>query len=392
MKIFNEEKGGVAVILGTLLVILASVFILVFYVFGQVVYPNQVGIRQNYFGFPGLFEQGFEAEGLAPGLHWKLPLISTVHLIPRDFQFVNFNDRTLSSELDLPQLEIPTIDGSKVKTDLTMVIRFFETPRTEEERVVSASETIIQDRDEDKVPFSARIPRSHGGPGDLVNTYKTSRKEQLGIFAVTAEESIKEALSNLSTSDYYNPVLRERAALIANESINEDVNPDGIELWATLIRRYVYSEKNIDDQIFAKNLQEATEQLNKAERALEQARAETEMTKAAWDAEIKDLKVAGEQDMKVLMSEGERIEIEKKSEGDRLVEEARAEVDRAKNVILTNVSGADIYVAREMTPLLETLQGGIVTDIDPFNIDQWMEKLIAKTGGSATRAKFGGDR
>ncbi len=152
-------------------------------------------------------------------------------------------------------------------------------------------------------------------------------------------------------------------------------------MWSTLIRRYVYSEKNIDDQIFAKNLQEATEQLNKAERALEQARAETEMTQAQIDATIKDLKVAGEQETEVIMSEGDRFELEKKSEGDRLVQEARAGVDKAKNEVLTQISGADVYVAREMTPLLETLQGGIVTDIDPFNVESWMDKLISAGGG-----------
>jgi len=371
----NNEKGSFVTILGFFAGIILTLFVLFFYILGQVVSPNEVGIRQNKFGFPGLFEQGFETEGLAPGLHWKLPGISTIHLIPRDFQFVNFNDKKLSGDLDLPQLEIPTIDGSKVKTDITMVMRFFETPGGARN---AEAEAKLNTRGEGEVPFAYSVARAHGGPGNLVNKYRTDRTEQLRIFAITAEESIKKALSTLSTSDYYNPVLREKAALSADEQINQDVNPDGIELWATLIRRYVYSEKNIDDQIFAKNLQEATEQLNKAERALEQARAETEMTKAAWDAEIKDLKVAGEQDMKVIMSEGERIQVEKHSEGDRLVEEAKAEVDKDKNQILTQVSGADIYVAREMTPLLETLQGGVVTNIDPFNIDQWMKKLISR--------------
>ena len=65
------------------------------------------------------------------------------------------------------------------------------------------------------------------------------------------------------------------------------------------------------------------------------------------------------------------------SQGDRLVEEAKAAVDKAKNEVFTTIKGADVYVAREMTPLLETLEGGIVTDIDPFNVDSWMKKLIS---------------
>ena len=151
----------------------------------------------------------------------------------------------------------------------------------------------------------------------------------------------------------------------------------GIELWATLIRRYVYSEKNIDDQIFAKNLQEQTERLNAAKRKLEEAQAETKDEIAVWDAKIKDVKVTAEQDKEVIVSEADRYEVEQRSKGDRLVQEAIAKVDQAKNTILAETPGAGVYVARQMTPLLKTLAGGVVTDIDPFNVDDWVQKLIS---------------
>jgi regulator of protease activity HflC (stomatin/prohibitin superfamily) len=361
------------VLLG-IVVVLALLVGLIFFVFGQVVPPDMIGIRRNFISFPPFLKPGFQEKGLYPGLHWKIPEVSTIQLIPRDFQFIHLNQRKISGDYTQKQLEVPTTDGSKVQADITLILRFFEEPNKSDEP--QKIDLIAGEEGERRVPFATRSITSHGGPNDLANTYSLDRQTQLRIFTVTAEEKLKETLSNLSTQDYYDPVLREIAALNASRQVNEIVNPDGIELWATLIRRYIYSEKRIDDQIFNKNLQEATERLNAAERSLQQAKAETEETAARWDAEIKDLRVQGEQQRAVIMSEADRFEVEKISEGDRLIQEAIAKVDKAKNKILTEVDGAEVYVAREMTPLLETLEGGVVTDIDPYDIDAWVKKLV----------------
>ncbi len=370
----KEERGSVVSVLLTIVLVLGLLVGLIFFVFGQVVPPDMIGIRRNFISVPGILAPGFQEKGLYPGLHWKIPEVSTIQLIPRDFQFIHLNDAAMVGDYTQKQLEVPTTDGSKVQADITLILRFFERPFSTDE--AQPTDLIAAEDGDRKVPFAVRNIVSHGGPNELANTYSLDRETQLKIFTVTAEEKLKESLSNLSTQDYYDPVLREIAALNANRQINEIVNPDGIELWATLIRRYIYSEKRIDDQIFNKNLQEATERLNAAERSLQQAKAETEETAAKWDAEIKDLQVSGEQQRAVIMSEADRFEVEKKSEGDRLVQEAIAKVDKAKNKILTEVDGAEVYVAREMTPLLETLEGGVVTDIDPYNIDEWVKKLV----------------
>ncbi len=347
--------------------------VLTFYVFGQIVRPNEIGLRRNYFSLPGMLKEGYVEKGLLPGLHWKVPGISTVQLLPRDFQVVHLNDREqLGGDLDLDQLEIPTTDGSKVRTDITFILRYFEEPQTVEPEAATPAEP------DTTVPFVSYKKRTHGGPKQLVNSFGSTQRGRLRIFATKAEESVKKALSNLSTTDYYNPIVRERSALRAREIVNDDVAPDGIELWATLIRRYVYSEKNIDDQIFAKNLQEQTERLNAAERALQEAKAETEETKARWDAEIKDLLVEGQQRREVIMSEADRYEVEQVSVGDRAVQESIAKVDQAKNTVLTDTPGAGVYIARQMTPLLSTLEGGVITDIDPYDVDAWVKKLVSE--------------
>ena len=355
------------------------VIVAVYTFFSQVVEPNEIGIRQNKFSFIFLTE-GFVEEGLEPGLHWEIPLVSEVHTLQRDFQFVHFNDKSDSGDLNLPQLEIPTTDGSKVKTDITMVVRYYEGPKkvsdTEPSGGVEIPGTEAGAKTETgHVPYAKRLERSHGGPGRLVNKYGILPKDQLTLFAITAEEYLKNALSKLSTTDYYNPVLRETAAFAANAAIASEVSPDGIEAWGSLIRRYIYSEKNIDDQIFAKNLQEQTERLNRAERDLQKEIAITVETEAKWEAEIKDLLITGQQNKQVIESEADRYRIERISEGDRLVQEAYASVDKAKSEILATTPGAEIYLGRKMVPLLNTLEGGVVTDIDPYDVTSWVNKL-----------------
>ena len=62
-----------------------------------------------------------------------------------------------------------------------------------------------------------------------------------------------------------------------------------------------------------------------------------------------------------------------------LVASARAEVDSERAKVLSQIAGSDVYVARELAPLLETLKGGVVSDLDPFDIEAWSRKLL---GGS----------
>ena len=84
----NNETGSIASALGLTVTALVTLFILIFYVFGQIVYPDEIGIRQNYFNISGVLKEGFQDNGLFPGLHWKISRLSTIHLFDCDFQFV----------------------------------------------------------------------------------------------------------------------------------------------------------------------------------------------------------------------------------------------------------------------------------------------------------------
>ncbi len=368
----NNSRGSVAIIVFWISLIVIGFVVLPFFVFGKVVPPEMIGLRQNYYGLWGVLDKGYQEKGLEPGLHWKIPYVSNVLLFPRGFQFVHLKNDKERGNLNLPVLDVPTTDGSKVKTDITLVLRFYQEPETAKDKKEE-----LDFGESTEVPFVEQIQYNHKGPKELVNSLTADNTTQLKTFSSIAENELRKFLSSLSTTNFYNPVLREQAALKASHEINKKVSDSGIELWASLIRRYTYAEKNIDDQIFAKNLQDQTEQLNAASSRLAEAKALTEQASALWDAKIRDLKVDGESKVQVTRSEGDLYEKKKMAEADLLVAKATAEVDQAKANALTSISGADVYIAREMAPLLATLKGGVVADIDPFDINAWVKKLVA---------------
>jgi regulator of protease activity HflC (stomatin/prohibitin superfamily) len=376
-QIHKNEKGSFVSIISFIVIVTLLAYFFLFFVFGKLVPPNMIGLKLNYYPIPGLLKGGYEEKGLAPGLHWKIPGISDIILLPRDFQFIQMDEEAESGDLALSKLEIPTADGSKVKTDISLIIRYFSGAGETKAIGTESSDTANPEIGKD-VPIVKPITRTHGGPKELVNIYTSSVDRQLKSFSIKAEDSLKRALSTLSTTDYYNPSLREKAAFRATENINQQVNQEGIELWATLIRRYIYAEQKIDDQIFAKNLQDATERLNAAQSELAEARAKTEEVRAEWDGQkIAVLKVDGESQVRVLEEEARTYEAEKVAIADKQIEISKAEIDKEKNQILSS-QGGDIYVGRKMIPFISSLKGGIVSGIDPYKVNDWSKKLSGK--------------
>jgi hypothetical protein len=39
-------------------------------------------------------------------------------------------------------------------------------------------------------------------------------------------------------------------------------------------------------------------------------------------------------------------------------------------------AGSDVYVALQLAQLLGSLKGGVVSNVDPFDFDAWVKKLI----------------
>lgn len=365
-------------------------FILYSYVFGTVVKPYEIGVRKNAFNFLGVLQKGYANQGLAPGWHWQVPGLSEIIILPRTFQFVQLNDGSVDSRTGSDQgtagdfkersLVVPTGDGARVKTDITAISRISSTPvQIDSNNLEQFNEYAA--KQEGLPPFAAQYKVSTGGPGDLINYAGELQSGQLGLFSQTLKGELREELSALTSTEFYNPILRERATLRASEKVRKQESSKGIEIWATLLRRYLYEEEKIDNQIFAKNLQEQTEQLNSAKKELAAAEAKTEEARALWDAKIRNLGIEGQTNAEILLSEGALYKEEKVAEGDLLIKTAKADIDKKRSNLYANIEGADVYLAREMAPILGTLGGGIVNNIDPYNLSEWITKL---TGGKGS--------
>lgn len=319
-----------------LLVIIGVISGAVLFFFGQVVPPGQMGVRQIYFG-PG---QGYSNKGLKPGLHWAIPFHSQIHLIPETVQALEFNREEQSA------LDIQTKDGAVVDVDVSILTRFYETAEGD-----------------------------HGGPGDLISKLGLSREKWEEQVRSASRNFLKSALSQLNSSDFYEPALRFKFTQEARNGIAKALEPFGIGVDDVFLRRYTYRSTRIDDAIFQKNLQDQEERLNEAKSKLAAARAKVESVSAEWDAKIETLRVQGSNNATVIRSEADLYENQKRAQADLNVAKAQAEVDRLRAQALSMTSGADIFVARQMTPLLLSLKGGVVSNIDPYDVEGWAKRL-----------------
>ena len=376
--IAKNESGRIAVVLAWIVGLMTVAITALYTVFGTVVPPDKIGVRKNYFSF-GVLDEGYVAVGLEPGLHLKFPKISEIILLPRGFQIVNLSrDGEEKGDLDLDSLEVPTTDGSKVNTDVSLLVRLYErqqegappvpAPEKPEKIELTSQET-------PRVPLATRKVRSHGGPEQLITSYRDRVELQLQRFVQIAQDELRRTMSELSTTDFYDPTLREHAAFVANEAINTKTNAQGIELWATLVRRYTYADAEIDQRIFQKNLQFQTEKFRAASTKFTEAEADIRKTEARWQAKIQDMVVAGQNYVTRAESDARLYEETKVAEGERTLKTQQAEVTSAQNRLLASMPGANLYLAREMVPLLRTLGGGVVANLDPYDIDSWVKKL-----------------
>jgi len=318
------------------------------YVFGYVVPPGTMGVRQITIG-P---EQGFSERGLRPGYHWSIPAYSRVHLIPTAVKTLHFDSERAKSGESAGALEVQTTDGATVGVDISVLTRFYTS---------SGEDDGIQ----------------HGGPSDLIRNLGTTSESWRNHVQRIAEHELKRSLAKLPTGSFYDPDLREAQVNEAFDQMRVRLATDGIKLEALLLKRYRYRASRIDTAIFEKNLQDQEERLNSASSRLAEARAELEQVAAEWDAKILTLQVEGENRANIIRSEGDLYESYKIAEGNLLIDEAVANVDKLRAQALTDSTAAHIYVARRASPIISSLRGGIVKGIDPYDLDAWMRKLGA---------------
>ncbi|MDD2942553.1 MAG: SPFH domain-containing protein [bacterium] len=366
----NNERGKIASVLAAVAGLMLVAVVLPFFIFGQIVPPDKIGVRQNYLTF-GLLPAGFVDKGLPPGLHWKIPFVSQIHLLPATFQLIDFNNDLEKSEF--PQVEITSANDPKIRNDIIFVVRLFKAPGQG-----NGVELPIMAEGNRLAPLTTPIVYEHNGPRVLFDQYSGSMQTFLQRFADEAVGQLQNKLGSLEAGEYYKPIGRETLVLEAGDSLNRKWAKSGLQIWGTLLRRFEYESAQKEEEIFQKALQEIKVSLNSSNRKLKEAEAKTEETRAFWDAEISKLQANGKAEADILISEGEKEKVTKIAQGDLLVDKAEAEITSAKNNLYTELKGAEVYLAKKMAPLLTTLQGGVVADVDPYNVDAWINKLTGK--------------
>jgi regulator of protease activity HflC (stomatin/prohibitin superfamily) len=345
----SEERGvSITGFLTMLLLLLVAVGFVFYMLFGYTVPPGYFGVRQLKFG-P---RQGFSDHGTPPGTHWGIPGYSLVHLVPQTIQAIHFQREASTSAYSLPPLEIQTSDRATVDVDLTVLSRFY--------------------------PSSGIDPvtgLAHKGPAQLFTVVGIDSQSWINHIKQIAEDRLKRTLGTISTGQFYDPSLREEQLALAHAEINRELANVGIKVDAVLLRRYTYRDDRIDQAIFQKNLQDQEERLNVSAGKLAEAHAALEQVAAEWDAKIQTLRVDGENKARVLQSEGDLYENQRRAEGDLEVAKARAEVVKLKASALAQSRVAEVYVARELAALLGSIKGGVVSQIDPYDLKEWMKRL-----------------
>jgi regulator of protease activity HflC (stomatin/prohibitin superfamily) len=326
--------------------------------FGVVIVPGETGVRQITIG-PN---RGFTEVGLSPGYHWRIPWYSGIHKVPLTVQILNFQREgekaERSNEYNYPSLEIETSDRATIDLDVTVLARFYRSAGQEGEVV-------------------------HGGPRDLLTIVGLEPDQWGNKISRVAYDALKRTLGTLSTAQFYDPTLREGriedGLAIMNRGLPDQnikgLAEEGIKVEAVLLRRYTYREDRIENAIFLKNLQDQEEALSVAEGKLAEAQALTSSEEGKGDALKETLKVDGENQVIVKRSEASLYQAQKRAEGDLLVSRAEAESDRLRAEALIKGKATQAYVARELTPLVAGVRGGIITGIDPLDLGQWAKKL-----------------
>ena len=310
----------------------AAIFL---FLFGQVIQPGNIGIRQIAFG-P---YKGFSERALRPGYHWVVPFYSRIYLVPQTVQVIDFHRENSGGSFE--PLEVPTADRAMVNVDVSVLVRF------------DASNKV----------FSLGV--------------EPSAWEQ--AIRVAARTALRQSLSKLDTAGFYSPEKREANLADATAIMKAELAPRGVEVQGVLLRRYTY-EASFEDSIFRKNLEELKREISVKEAEYAKAEGAVENVKSDFNGKMAATKEKGETGAAIIRSDGELYDAQQRAQGDLLVATAKAAVDAQRAGALARAQTANVYVARELAPLLGSLKGGVISGMDPYDLDAWVSRLGIKEG------------
>jgi len=329
-----SQKGAIAgwlVSIGLVCLILIVAGLVALFTLGKNVPPGYMGLRQTVMGPTA----GYEKAGYGPGLYLSIPFFSTVHLLPEGVRILNLEGKKA--------LAVTTVEGAMVDLGVSIITRLNRVP-------------------------TADI----GGPADFVQslTVDDTARWDAHIQSI-AEEALLDSFSKLLASEFYLPEKRKEALESAVIRIRPRLAKVGIMLEAVLIHNFNYQRSEIEEAISAKNIQTKEKELNKALSRLAKVDAELAESEAKLKAELDIERTKGEQTALRIRSEAALKEAQNKAKGDELVALAESKVKSETAQLLTDQKAASRLIAEQMAPLLASLKGGVVADIDPYNLNDW---------------------
>ncbi len=321
---------------------LAGIVTVIGFVFGVRIPPGYVGVKQILVG-P---DQGYQPDALTPGFYASIPYRSKIHVLPARVQILpvaKVGYKALGKE----GLDVTTSDGNYVSVSASVVYSLFQNKKEE----------------------------VHGGPADLIARLGLSEESWKNQVISVASDKLIRNLSSLTASQFYDPFKRHEKLQQAQQEVRDALRQYGIDVSRILLDHYEYIDKRIDEAIFRKNIQSLEEKLNEQKSKLAEAGAKLEQVSAEADARIENLRVEGTNRSLVIRSEAELLEKQKQAQGDLEYAKAQATVDKLKASVMQSAAASNLYVAKEIAPLVSSLKGGLVEQIDPYNLEQWMTKL-----------------
>lgn len=287
---------------------------------------DEFAVRQVYFGSG----RGVQEAVFGPGLHFIVPGYERLHVFPRDLQILDLNADSMPvgrrDYLQAPAIRIQTSEGYQVTVDITVLYRIVDPYRV----------------------------LTEVGAGRLYETKVVQRR---------ADKILRQTLGQLNAEDFYSDEVRMRSVEEARRLLAADLAEWGIELWAVLIRDYVYDER-YQHAIEERKIQDQKVFKNQAEAVAAAQEAEKNRVLAEGNANIEVEQERGRAEVRKIRAEGDSYYRQKVAEGDLLVALAEAEGTRLENRALEIPAAANL-VGLEMAESLKGVEVIVVSTTGP---------------------------
>ncbi len=323
-------------VVGFVLPLVPFIVLLIFFsTFLIYIKPNEYGIKQVNIGA----NAGIQQRVYETGLHMIVPFgFQVMHRFPRDlqvFELTNYSESAVRMSRRERAAHIQTSDGFFVDVDVSILYRIVD-------------------------PYKVITTL---GPGRLY--------EENGIVP-KVEPTLKQALGEMTTEEFYNSPLRVRKSLMAQKMLNDELNPKGIVVEHVLVRYFRYSDE-LQRNIEEKKLKDQMVFTN-------QSKAKA----AGEEALVKKARTEGEANVRIKLQEGQAYAMKKNAEKDLYARTRNAEADllvnlaEARRTELINLAyqqrGSDKLVGMKMADVLRGMDVIILPvggdkGVNPLDLD-----------------------